>query len=663
MPATIMGNTQDNIQISNRNYEYPFKLDLRPSSELHKNIVTKIVRMADESYEVMERRHKAWKKIDETLTAFIPLSEYEKKLKQNFPTRPVSIVVPYSYATLETIMSYMLKAYLSDPIFQYEGAGPEDTIGGKLLELVVQQQTRRFKSALEMHTTIKDSFSHGFGASTLNWKERWGQKSFVEKQALYSNFGTFLGEKDVKVKKDMLRFEGNEVITIDPYRFLPDPNVSIHQVQDMEFVGWIDYQSFYKLLADDQSDESDGSMFNVRYLQDHPYAGQKSKYSLDNSSRIMKKGDNIGNTTKYNTIINMYVTIIPKAWKLPGTVTKSGEYPEKWLFTVANECILLRCQPLGLDHGLYPIATCAPDYDGYSTTPISRIEMESGLQECLNWMFNAHVANVRKAINDMFVVDPSLINMEDLKNPEPGKLIRLRRSAWGKGVDGAVKQFNVTDITRTNMIDAEQIMGMMSRVSGASDSTQGVMLQGRERVTAQEFGGTLQMALSRLERLGTLVSMQYIQDMAYLHAEHTQQLMSQETFVKAIGEWPEVLQAEFQRTYPDGDRGILATPMNVTVDYDIVMKDAAKANADQLSNQFWTQNFQTIGTSEQLMQLFDVQRIFMHMARINGAKNAYDFIRKGAPTGVTQMPTQMVTEQMEAGNLVPIEQMAQAMEG
>ena len=69
-------------------------------------------------------------------------------------------------------------------------------------------------------------------------------------------------------------------------------------------------------------------------------------------------------------------------------------------------------------------------------------------------MFNSHVANVRKAINDMIIYDPYLVNSNDLKNPAPGKLIRLRRPAWGKGVKDVAQQLGVSDVTRGNIADS-----------------------------------------------------------------------------------------------------------------------------------------------------------------------------------------------------------------
>src|SRR5574340_730208 len=165
-----------------KSYDYPYGLDLRPQSTLHQKIVSRVMRYADDAYEKNSRRFTAWNKIDDTLRVYIPTSEYEKTILKKDPTRPLSIVVPYSYANLETLMSYVTKAFLTDYVFQYDGASPSDTINAKLLELVVNQQVHRFKSILEMHTAVGDNFRYGYGLSTMNWAQRFGKKPQVDRK-------------------------------------------------------------------------------------------------------------------------------------------------------------------------------------------------------------------------------------------------------------------------------------------------------------------------------------------------------------------------------------------------------------------------------------------------------------------------------------------------
>lgn len=658
MPNIVYGNTAQDVQQAYRDvsYSYAEGIDLRPDSKLHRKIIDCIVRQSDDSYTQMSKRHSVWNDIDNTLKVYIPADEAEKVIKNKDKRRPTSIVVPYSYATIETIMAYLTKGLLSDNVFQYDGYGPEDTLPAKMLELVVNQQVRRFKSDLEMHTSLRDSLAYGFGASTISWSEVWGKKTVLQDLPMYGMFGNSVGSNKVKVNQDALLFEGNEVIAIDPYKFLPDPNVSIHNIQAGDYAGWIEFQSFTKLLGDEASGNG---YVNVKHLRTGKYQNITSKYASDASKRISKREpQNVETQMKRNyvTLIHMYMRIIPKEWELPGGEgNKAGEYPEIWLFTVANETLVLRAMPLGLNHNKYPIAIAAPDYDGYSITPLSRMELIDGLQTTLNWMFNSHVANVRKAINDMLIVDPSLVNMEDLANPEPGKLVRLRRSAWGRGVTGAVEQLKVTDITARNMQDAEQIMALMQRASAATDATMGIQRSGGERVTASEYSGTMQMAVSRLEHIAKIISKQYMIDLAYFHASHTQQLMSQEIYAKASGDWPERLMEEFAI---DPSVAMNISPFDILADFDIIFKDGTSATADALTNDFWSRNFAAILQSDKL-GMFDVQRIFQHMARLNGAKNVGEFIVKGETPNASLMEDQSVLQGAKAGNLVAVDELEQ----
>ena len=657
MPSIIYGNTRDTVTYpsTDMGYKYPLGMNLKPGSPLHQKILDKVCRMADDSYAVMSKRHSTWNDIDNTLKVYIPLSEAENRVKSKDKRKPTSIVVPYSYAMLETILAYMTRAFLSDTVFQYEGSSAEDTIPAKLLELVVQQQVRRFKSVLDIHTTLRDSFSYGLGASTVVWSERWGQKPVMREFPRYSAYGEMVGIDRRRENIPALLFEGNEVVSIDPYRLLPDPNVSIHNVQHGEFLGWIDFVSLYTLLGNESQDES---TFNIKYIKQMDQVERLTKYSSDPSSRILKRDDTrTPNSTKYLTRINMYVKLIPKEWGLPATTSGNvnGEYPEIWLFEVINESIITKAAPLGLNHGMYPVSVAAPDYDGYSITPLARMELVGGLQTTLDWMFNSHIANVRKAINDMLIVDPSLVNMEDISNPEPGKLVRLRRAAWGRGVKDAVMQLGVTDITRGHMGDAMTIMEIMQKATAATDSTMGIMRTGGERVTAQEYSGTMQMAVSRLDHIARMVSEQYLIDLAYFHASHTQQLMTESTYVKAVGEWPDILTQEFQRSGIQYGGKVLVDPMDLLIDFDVIFRDGATTTASANENQFWTSMFQIFSTNPVLAQTFDVVRIFKHIARLNGAKNVNDFIANGGGMQSAQMPDEQVMEEADKGNLVSIE--------
>ena len=661
MPPVALGNStfsgvaerNQSLKSKNIEYRYPMGLDLRPGHSIHDNIVSKVMMLAQDSYKIMQKRHPSWNEIDQTLTAYIPLSEYEKSLKSSDKTKPVSVVIPFSYAALETVLAYDVKAFLSGPtIFQYEGFGPEDTVPAKLLELCVSQQVRHFKSVLDIHTAFRDGLGYGLGVSTVVWTEKWGRKPVMQQFPRYSSMGTYLGTSAEKKNVAALLFEGNKVVSIDPYRALLDPNVSIHKVQDGRFFGWFDLVSVEELISEENNN---GQYFNVKYVKESMGNTSFSSIFNINSSKRDLDGVQKGQTLTRDTVpLYIYINIIPNEWGLPGNpeFNRNGDTPEIWSFTIANDNILIDIGPLDLNHQMYPVAVNSPDFDGYSVLPISRMEMNRGLQTVLNFSFNSHMTNVRKALHDMFIVDPSLISMKDLESPEPGKFIRLRRTAWGRGVEHAVQQLAVTDITKGNMGDAGFIMDMMQRSFATSDAGMGTQRRGGpDRVTAAEFTGTYGSQISRLERLSVMTSLQYMHDLGYFYGSHTQQLMSQDMYVRAIGDWPQVLIEEYGGMTPER---ISVDPFAILADYDVVVKDNSEASSDQGVMQFWQQALPAILGKPELFSIFNIPSIFKHIARISGEKNVGNFILAGGGAQAQVVGQAALQKMIQEGNVAPV---------
>ena len=644
MPYIVSGDTTlskvgSDIYKADYEYKYPDGLDLKPGSKLHTKIKDQLMSRARDSRNETSKRFPSWRKIDQVLTTYIPLKDKEIAIKEKDSTKPVSIIFPYTYSMLEALLTYLSLAFFQDPMLQYEGTGPEDVQGAMLLELVIRLHCYKSKVPLAVHTALRDSLSYGIGLSTPAWTVTRGRRPVKSSIITQSDMGQS-SEQQIEWIDDVI-FEGNRLDSIDPYMWFPDPSVSSDKVQDGEFVGWMVRDNYMNTLSDEQS--SPQEMFNTKYLKH--VKDRRSTFSVDESDRELKfKKTSPPVVSSLSPVdkLYMYVNLIPKDWELG-----SSEYPEKWMFCLASDEIILQAQKSNLAHGMYPVSVASPEFDGYSPTPIGRIEILSGLQETLDWLFNSHTANVRKAINDMFVVDPYLVNIEDIKDPKPGKLIRLRRPAWGKGVDKVVQQFPVTDITRQNIADSAYITQWMDRISGADQSMSGAQRQGGpDRLTKGEFQGTRGSAISRLQRLAMIIGMQYIQDIGTMFAVHTQQFMSKEVYVKAIGRNAESLIS----TFGQKDR-IPVSIYDLAINYDTIVRDGSIPGGN--FSDAWLQLFQTIGTSPELNQQFDITRIFMYIAQQLGAKNVEDFKRNVNRINPTVMPDEQVEREVQAGNMIP----------
>lgn len=621
-------------------YEYPNGLDLKPGSTLHNEIKTKILQRAQASRKEMAKRFSSWNEIDRILTTYIPVTDKERLVKQKDSRKPISIVFPYSYSMLEALLTYMSMAFFQDPMFQFEGVEDDDTVGAMLMEMVVRLHCIKTKVPLALHTIFRDAFAYGVGIGLPGWTIQMGK---VPKRSIISSDSEIGASRETIVSfVDDVVFEGNDLMNLDPYLWLPDPTVSSDKVQQGEFIGWVERDNYMNLLSDEVNDDM---LFNVKYLK--AKTDKRSILTKDQSDRGLKYGTTdthrslVGLTNPVDTI-KMYINIIPKEWKLG-----DGEYPEKWFFALSGDDVIVSCAKANHNHGLYPIAVASPEFDGYSITPMSRMEILYGLQGTLDFLFNSHVANVRKAINDMLIVDPYLVNINDLKDPQPGKLIRLRRPAWGHGVDKVVQQLAVQDITRANISDSAYITQWMDRISGADQSMQGALRQGGpERLTKGEFQGTRGSAVSRLQRIAMIFGMQFMQDVGTMFAVHTQQYMQKETYVKVFGRYKEQLAGIF------GQKAIKVTPDQIAVNYDTIVRDGSIPGGN--FSEAWLQMFGIIAQTPELHAQFDVFRIFSYIAQQMGAKNLEDFKKTANNVQPTTMPDQAVTNQVQAGNLVPL---------
>lgn len=635
MPNVEMGAYTPSVDIGDRiDYAYPMGLDLQPDSQLHQKVLGKLLNRVRVAYEKMDSRRRSWREIDKTLTAYVRIDELERKVKEKDKRAPVSIVFPHSYSILETLTAFMDGLFLREPIFQYDGNSPEDTIGAILMTKVVEAHCKRFKVGLSLHTAFKDSIAYGVGACFPLWKQKWGYRT-------RSSYG--MDGQLEKTSEPALLFEGNSLENVDPYQLLLDPNYGIQSIQDAEFVGFVRRTNYYNLLPEDGK----GAVFNVRYLKGKDCTSRYWGSQRDQKAQTTTVGDT--SVLRPVDVVYLYINIIPKDWGL-------GDYeePEKWLFAIAADKYIIQAQPLDLDHNMFPVAVCAPTFDGYSSAPLSRLELLGGMQELLDWLLNSHVANVRKTINDMIIYDPYMLNTADLTDPKPGKLVRARRAAWGKDIRGSIQQLQINDVTRQHIADAQLTMGLMNQISGADDAMMGTLRQGGpERLSAAEFSGTQSQALGRLQSLAMIVGQQLIQDVGYMFAMHTQQMMQEDVWVNTVGAWQDQLLAHYGPQIQN-DR-MRVTPQDLNIDFDIAVNPEGQGQATQ----FWIQMFDTIAKTPELYQLIDVGRVFRYVASQLGAKNVDNFLR--APIQPVGAPTADVIAQAQAGNMVPIEEVANAL--
>jgi len=624
-------------ELEHYRYDYPGDLDLHPGSWLHQKILTEVNERATLSHQAMSNRHSDWDRIDDTLTAYIAPDTKERILKNKDKRKPVSIVVPLSYATLETLLTYFVGTFLEYPYFRYAGVGPEDNLGAQMLERIVEFQCRKARLGLALHTQFRDALAYGFGIGTPIWTRRMGYKTVAQEKTFYSMMMGWvgLGEKE-KVNVPSLLYEGHRIENVNVREYLPDINRSIHDIENMEYVGWVHRENYIGLLSKEKYDLE--GTFNAKYLKHIDGRIVWNARSQANRFGGQPNSNDADPTKKPIDVVTMYIKIIPKEWHL-GTETD----PRLWMFSVAGNQIVIGAQPLNLNHNQVPAVVCAPEYDGYSATPVSKMEVVYGLQGVIDFLFNSHITNIRMGLNGMWVIDPTRVNVADARDPEPGKFMRMLPEAFGQDVRSAIFQFPTQDVTSGHMKDANDVTNIVQRVTGAVDMLQGV-IPGGERRSAQEARDTRTSALSRLAKMTKITGLMTMEQYAYLIASQTIQLMDQSQYVKISGEWEDKLRERYQ------NGRVNVNPLDLIVDYDIEVGDQQRGG--EFAEQ-WANVLAAVGQNPILAQNLDVVRIFKQWAEMTGVKNIEDFQAKQPQFQVTE--DGKVADQVQAGNLIPME--------
>lgn len=270
------------------------------------------------------------------------------------------------------------------------------------------------------------------------------------------------------------------------------------------------------------------------------------------------------------------------------------------------------------------------------THPRSLPEIIKPMQDTIDWLINAHFYNVRKVLNNQFIVDPSMVEMKDFENSLPGGIIRLAPAGYGRGVDVALRQIPVSDVTRQHMSDLAIMMQVGERMTGINEMVQGLSTPSSRR-SAAEIRSTTSFAVGRLKTVAEYFSATGFAPLATKMVQNSQQYYDERLKLRIVGDLAQTSGPEFIEVDADSISGF----------YDFVPVDGTLP-ADRFAQAaLWAQLFAQLKQFPQVMARYDVAKIFAWVAQLTGLKNIEQFKVEVAPDDVLQ-------SQAQAGNVAPM---------
>jgi hypothetical protein len=609
------------------------------SSPSHAHLLQLIRSRRALSERAMSRLKPGWRTADRLYRHYIDPGETDREGKRLYPWAR-DIVVPLTFAIVQTQLAWEMAAFTQRvPVVPLDGLSPEDVKPAKVMEQVLQHEWLGDRMALSLYQWLLDRRRYGLGVVWVNYV-RDITRQYVERPQTLDlpllGLSVPIGTK--ASWEDRVRYEGNRLDPVDPYSFFPDPRVSLGECHKGEYVGYRTQRHYHDLLLR----ERDGQYANV---QDIPRGrrplgtGEVGRAGGFGQNRLTGSGDaelgrwllSVGPNTldgqEQGTVdLDVFVIrIIPKDYEL-----SASTMPEKYVVVAANDGVILRAQPFEYDHDELP--ACVMEYtpDRHMFATPGTVEHLEDLQDYLSWLWNSHAQNVRRTLNNQFLVDPSLVEIQDLLAPQPGLLARLRREAQGRpgALEQALKQLPVVDVTKSHMTDMDIVVNFMQRVGAAPENLQGVMNPGDRTLGEQQMA--VSAAQGRLRMEAQMAWLQGMNRVTHQRVSNIQQFMDQDRWIQIVGTYPRALgiaaDQKFLRVGPDEVQGQF-TYQQVDM---IVRQDAAMLMA---MREVWM----AVAKEPELRQRFDLVKLFEPIAQLAGIKNLEDYTRE-TPVAGGQVP-------------------------
>jgi len=620
------------------NFKVPFK------SKLHKDVLSAVVNRVDYAFTEASSRHASWRKDEEQYLAYIPEKEADrlaKAARENVgDPDQFTLIVPYSYATIMTAHTYSCSTMLSrSPVFQFEGRHGEAETQIQAVEAYIDYQVRCGGMMVPFYIWLLDPYKYGVGAVQSMWDEDIAYVSEI-KEVPVTFAGVPIGGKTKKVKTttEVISYIGNRIRNVRPYDFATDPRKPLTEYRKGEFV----VTRSDMTLADMQ----DLDFINLDEVKKLKPTGAQNRVS--GSSQIDEPRtessltyDGIEEIGTYE-VETLEIRLVPSEWKLGKT-----ERRELWCLSTVNRQIVVEARPVAAYHNDFSLDITEYEPDGYQLFKRSMLEVQRPMQYILDWLINSHLYNVRKVLNDVMLVDPSLVQMGDFYDPLPGRLVRMKERAYGANLlDQAVKQFDVRDVTGAHFQSVQMLSEMMQRSVGVTDPLMGIAPEGGRR-TAQEFRGTSSFAVNRLKTNVELQSHMGWANLARKLVSNSQQYYDAEMMLKIVGDTARL---------KGSDRLVEVAPETISGYYDFITVDGTMPIDRYAQASLWQTMLASMAQVPGVLETYDMGGLFAWVGQLAGMKNIQQF-------RLEISDYEKLRAQVEAGNVLTLREAQNATAG
>lgn len=532
-------------------------------SQEHEALASHVRKLVKTSRDDMSPNYARWDENDAIFRSRRKVDKEDRAAETR--GQPKKLVVPLTFSQIMTFVAFNCMTLTQNKrFFMFEPTGTEDNPLREPMELIIERDLRRNTWQAFLVQFFLDIGRFSLGVGEVCYAEEYEWMRVEQTKTLQGAFGETV-EDTSSPYVQIPTFVGNRVVSVSPFRFLPDTRLPLTRYQEGDFCGSEDMFSLSSLkgMGDD--------VFNLdkipKYDKDE-FAKRKANSRIvdmelrENANLGGKVSDGDMVTSGPVCVTKMVCKITPKKFEVgkdKGSPLGDQDFPIRYVVWLANDKTVIRFQEAYYLHCQYPYILGQFMPDQHQTVNEALADVCDQLAGLQTWKWNAHITSTKQSVESKYIVDPAGIDMKSLESRSP--YIFLKKNASQTGVDRYIKQFQTTDPTANIALESQAIEVMLEKYTGYSNLMQGGTTPGRRSATSDR--ASIQGAGQRGKTtLGSIWDTAFERLGKQLIANNRQE-MDFETFSRIVGKSLPVNPSV--APIPDPMTGV-PTPVKFTID-------------------------------------------------------------------------------------------------
>lgn len=544
----------------------------------------------------MSRHYDDWDYQDQVYRGELELDKEDRNNQRK--GRPTKMTVPNTFAQVMTFSSFLFLMYNQNrTFFELSPTGDEDYgTKNKDCEKILERDLRHNSWNTLLYQHLLDIGRFGPGIIDCSWTRKIAHIEVPGTPVVTNLNGVATTINANSGYQDFVKYEGNQLRAVSPYRFFPDTTLPLTDFTKGAFCAVEEEFTMGRLLEL----EAAGEVAGVDFIQPLPRNMDTERGAATRSAVLSGDSDFVRNNKfdSKNKAHNVLVTKVQR-WIVPHSFTygddrKLGpqEFPILYHIWYANDNRVIRAEPAGWWHNEFGYVCAQFTPDMHRTLNLGLADLIYRLQDVISWFVNSHITSVRRVMQNRLIIDPRIIDTSTLDGE---KDIYLRKGV-SVPLEKAVGQLRVQDVTSGHMADVDVLGKIMEVVTGVNGNAMGQYNSGRR--SAQEARVVTAGAAGRMKLHGHLIWESSLGRLGRLMLSNSRQSLSEPSYKWAIGNGPLITPERFAM--------FKGTPEEIVCGDDFMVFDSTLSSEKGFMAQSLSELFQTVLSVPGAAQAFDI---------------------------------------------------------